>query len=224
MRSITKNPEPRSLAQHRCTPHAKYDNYADKNVLRQSLVAEQRGICCYCMSRIRPAPGHMKIAHWHAQATHPLEQLDYHNLLGACLGNQGQPRRSQHCDTRQGDSDVSRNPANPAHRVEDLVRYQPDGRVVSADGQFDRDLNDVLNLNVAFLKNNRKAALDGFRETIEKRGQLPRATLERWVRRLEWTIRWRRSPTVLSGGGPLAPEAISSRVGCCSTRRLTEAQ
>ncbi len=75
------------------------------------------------------------------------------------------------------------------------MRYQPDGRVVSADGQFDRDLNDVLNLNVAFLKNNRKAALDGFRETIEKRGQLPRATLERWVR--DWNGQ--------SDGGDLQP-------------------
>lgn len=83
----------------------------------------------------------------------------------------------QHCDTRQGERGISRNPAVPADRVEDLIRYQPDGTITSDDIQFDRDLNDVLNLNVAFLKNNRKATLNGFKETLLKRGHLPRVTL-----------------------------------------------
>ncbi|HZK82722.1 MAG TPA: hypothetical protein VFC46_16680 [Humisphaera sp.] len=57
-----------------------------------------------------------------------------------------------------------------------------DGSIVSADMQFDQELNDVLNLNVAFLKNNRRAALAGFTETIRKRGSPQRVTLERWLR------------------------------------------
>lgn len=52
MRTLQKGPEPATLTQHRQQPHADYDNYADKAALRQALVAEQRGLCCYCQSRI----------------------------------------------------------------------------------------------------------------------------------------------------------------------------
>ena len=53
MRAITKGPEPVSLTAHRQTPHCDYDNYAAKDDLRNALVSEQRGLCCYCMGRIR---------------------------------------------------------------------------------------------------------------------------------------------------------------------------
>jgi hypothetical protein len=42
MRTITKVPEPHSLAQHRARAHADYDNYEDKDNLRAQLVNEQR--------------------------------------------------------------------------------------------------------------------------------------------------------------------------------------
>ena len=183
MRTIHKNAEPPTLAQHRCAPHANYDNLTavSKDDLRRSLASEQRGLCCYCMSRIRPTADQMKIAHWHAQSTHPAEQLDYGNLLGACLGNPGQPSRMQHCDASQGNRDVSRNPANPAHQVESLIHYLSDGRIQSDNRCFNSELNDVLNLNAAFLTGNRKAVLDGFAKSI-RNGPLQRSTLERWIR------------------------------------------
>jgi len=182
MRTINKRNEPASLTQHRLTAHADYFNYADKDTLRQRLADEQRGLCCYCLSRIRPAAGNMKIAHWHSRDLHPNEQLVYMNLLGACMGNEGQSPKRQHCDTRQGNRDISRNPANPAHQVERFVHFEADGRITSDDARFDTELNDVLNLNVAILKNNRKATLEAFKATLSKRGDLPRATLERWLR------------------------------------------
>ena len=181
MRTITKEIEPASLATHRCTSHADYANYTDKDTLRLYLVREQRGLCCYCLSRIRPAGDAMKIEHWHSQDEFPAEQLDYSNLLGACLGGAGQPDEQQHCDTRKGNSLLSRNPANPAHRVEGFVRYEPGGRIVSDDAAFNSELENVLNLNAAFLKNNRKATLDGFHQALSKRGELQRITLERWL-------------------------------------------
>jgi uncharacterized protein (TIGR02646 family) len=179
MRPITKGPEPASLATHRCTARADYENYPDKEPLRVALVAEQRGLCGYCMSRIHASA--MTIAHWHSQTLHPEEQLDYGNLLGACLGNQGQPKSLQHCDTCQGNRDLSRNPANRAHRVAEVIRYAGDGRITSPDLVFDKELNEVLNLNVAFLRNNRKATLEGFQAALRKRGPLSRHTLERWL-------------------------------------------
>ncbi len=179
-----KSVEPASLTQHRRTAHADYDNYADKDRLREHLVSEQRGICCYCLSRIRSESGWMKIEHWHCQDHYPAEQLDYSNLLGACLGSEGQYRNRQHCDTRKGNERFSRNPANPAHQIERYVRFEADGTILSNDQAFNDELNDVLNLNAPFLKNNRKATLEAFKATLQKRVNLPRTTLERWLR--EW--------------------------------------
>ncbi|MCZ2151632.1 MAG: TIGR02646 family protein [Bryobacterales bacterium] len=184
MRTIHKGKEPASLTEYRKGVHATYDGYPDKDTLRAFLVAEQRGLCCYCMSRIRGSREEMKIAHWHSQSRHPDEQLEYWNLLGACKGNERKRRGEQHCDTRQADRDISRNPANPRHRVEQVIRYRGDGRVESEDAAFDKELNEVLNLNFAFLVNNRRAVLTAFQETLRKRGKPPRQKLERWLR--EW--------------------------------------
>jgi len=104
----------------------------------------------------------MKIEHWHCRANYSAEQLDYSNLLGACLGNEGSPGKDQHCDSRKGDRDLSRNPANPLHRVEDVIQFEGSGRVASTDPVFEAELNDVLNLNVAFLTAQRRAILEAF--------------------------------------------------------------
>jgi len=161
MRAITKGAEPPSLTVHRQTPHCDYDNYGDKDALREALVTEQRGLCCYCMGRIRNGPTTMKIEHWRCQASHPGEQLIYRNLLGGCLGGEGQPPHLQHCDTKKGDSDLQWNPAEPAHQIEKRIRYEPDGSIHSDDTVFNDQLSEVLNLNLPILKNNRKAILDG---------------------------------------------------------------
>lgn len=184
MRVITKGPEPPSLTAHRLTPHCDYENYAGKGDLRQALVLEQRGICCYCMGRIHNGPATMKIEHWHSQAHHPREQLNYRNLLGACLGGEGQPWHLQHCDTRKGDRDLRWNPAEPLHHIEARVRYELDGSIKSEDAEFDRQLNQVLNLNLPVLRNNRKGALTAIldwwkREKGRIHGPVTRAQFER---------------------------------------------
>ena len=121
----------------------------------------------------------MRIEHWRSQSQYPLEQLDYRNLLGACMGNEGRRWEPKHCDTRKGDRTLSRNPADPNHRVDDLVRFPGDGRIVSDDPDFDVELNEVLNLNYSRLKENRKATLDGFLKGLQKSGELQRAELEK---------------------------------------------
>ena len=140
MRAITKGPEPASLIAHRQTAHCDYDNYADKGALRHALVTEQRGLCCYCMRRIHNGPDTMKIEHWQCQTRYEVEQLNYRNLLGACLGGDGQPPCRQHCDTRKGNRDLQWNPADPAHHVETRLRYELDGSIRSDDAAFDDQL------------------------------------------------------------------------------------
>ena len=122
----------------------------------------------------------MKIEHWRSQSRHPLEQLDYSNLLGACNGNERQPPESQHCDTRKGDRPLSRNPADKNHHVDKMVRFIGDGRIVSDDLDFNSELNEVLNLNFSRLIENRKAVLDGFLEGLCARSRTwPRSKPER---------------------------------------------
>jgi uncharacterized protein (TIGR02646 family) len=166
MRNIQKKTEPTSLTQHRCNTNTDYDNYAEKDDLRASRVSEQRGICCYCMKRIRPDSTNMKIEHWQSQDRYPQRQLEYNNLLGACPGGEGQNKDKQHCDTKKGNRDLTFNPANPSHNVEGKIRFLGDGTVKSDDTQFDTEIKEVLNLNEGALVRTRKGVLEAFRKGL----------------------------------------------------------
>ncbi len=184
MRAITKGPEPSSLTTHRQASPEDYEGYVDKSALRDALLSEQRGICCYCMGRIRNEYQKMKVEHWRCQEYYAADRLRYGNLLGACNGGEGQPPRLQHCDTSKGNRDLLWNPADPSHQIEERVRYDSDGLIRSASPVFDGELDSILNLNTAVLKGNRKAVLDGIVEwwKFEKAricGPVPRARFER---------------------------------------------
>lgn len=164
MRAIAKGNEPACLAEHRAMQHSFYQNYQGKDALRAALVAEQRGLCCYCMSRIVVDSQKMKIEHWQCQANYPQLQLQYDNLLGACLGGHGQRPEGQTCDNRKGNQDLQWNPATPVHDIEARIKYRSNGEIRSDDQQFDGQIDTVLNLNLAVLKNSRKGALDAVLE------------------------------------------------------------
>jgi uncharacterized protein (TIGR02646 family) len=182
MRNIHKNPEPTSLTQHRCNTNTDYDNYAEKDDLRSSLVSEQRGICCYCMQRIQAESDKMKIEHWQSQDLYPERQLEYSNLLGVCRGGEGQKKDRQHCDTKKGNLDLTFCPANPAHNIEDKIRFLGDGKIESTDDRFNKEINEILNLNEGVLVRNRKGVLEAFRQGLIQR-QPSDADLRRELRK-----------------------------------------
>ncbi len=196
MRLIEKGAEPRTLTEHRSTLHSSYDNYQDKDGLRDALVTEQRGLCCYCMGRIPPERNKMKIEHWRCVAKHPGDQLDYKNLLGSCRGGEGSGRELQHCDTRKADRDLRWNPADPDHRVESRIEYGVDGAIRSTDGDFDRQLNEDLNLNIRFIKNGRKGVLESIGGWWQSLGGVDRTVSRRRLERriLELTEASRMDP------------------------------
>lgn len=183
MREITKGPEPKSLTEHRAGEYCDYDNYQGKDDLRQALIVEQRGLCCYCMGRIRVQPTAMKIEHWQCESRFQAAQLIYRNLLGACLGGEGQPSHLQHCDTRKGDHDLQWNPAEPAHHIETRVKYELDGTIRADDLVFDGQLNDVLNLNLPQIKNNRKGVLTAVLKWWGERKPVPKEQIAREIER-----------------------------------------
>ena len=84
--------------------------------------------------------------------------------------------------------DLAWNPADPAHRIETRVRYELDGSIRADDADFDGQLNDVLNLNLPVLKNNRKGIYDAVLQwwkSQKKRshGRVLRERLERKLAR-----------------------------------------
>lgn len=177
MRAIIKGPEPPSLTAHRKAEHSNYDNYDDKDALRHALVTEQGGICCYCMGRIIRGRTTMKIEHWRPRSNRRYRdrQLEYRNLLGACLGGERQPFRLQHCDTRKRDRILLWNPADPAHHIETRIRYEPNGKIRSNEDEFETQLNEILNLNLVWLKNSRAGVLTSILDWWKLRARrLPR--------------------------------------------------
>jgi uncharacterized protein (TIGR02646 family) len=181
MKYIRKGKEPDSLTQHRLKPHSDYDNYKEKDNLRQTLLKEQGYICCYCMQRINMDK--MKIEHWHPQSKLPDKQLDYKNILGACMGNEGQPEHLQHCDTQKGDKIITINPTN--ENCESFIKFSVSGKISSDNELVNKDLNETLNLNQETLRKNREAVLDEAIKSFQKRhaGQWTREILEREISR-----------------------------------------
>ena len=197
MRAIRKEREPPELTQYRALPDAVYDgpNFTKvKERIRQTLLMEQGGLCAYCMSRIKA--GDMKIEHWHSQSRHSTEQLRYRNLLACCMGNEGEPKDKQHCDTHKGEDDISFNPTDPADHPRLRIRYLGDGTIRSDDGQFNDEINQILNLNHkkgqtrSRLENNRASVYNSVVEGLSKRaGSRSRREvqklLDKWNRRDE---------------------------------------
>ena len=161
MRQIRKSKEPRSLLQHRAA-QGTYENL-DKTEVRASLVAEQHGLCCYCMARIHDGPEKTKIEHYTPQGDG--SELDYRNLLAACRGGEGNPRREQHCDTRKGHRRLTIDPRHPSPHPGQL-KYLTDGSIVAPTGELQHDVDEVLNLNGMVLKTNRRDAVRHYQQLL----------------------------------------------------------
>lgn len=180
MKKIVKGNEPRSLTQHRNSEHSNYNNYAEKDDLRNSLVRDQRGICCYCMGRIEATEAKMKIEHFLSQSLHPDKELEYNNLFGACLGNM-KANADEHCDTFKKNKEFHFHMCSSGIIHSD-IEYKNDGEIFSNNGILNSELNDVLNLNYSELKKARKSTLNGFIDFYLKgiRGKLNKEKLVRY--------------------------------------------
>lgn len=160
----------------------------------------------------------MKIAHWHSKVRYPAEQLHFRNLLGACKGGEGLPQHLQHCDTRQGNSDVKFNPADPTHNIEARVQFERDGAIASNDVDFDTQMNDCLNLNLPLLKNRRKGVVDGLADWLSNYRRVHHrgpdtATLERH------RARWLPSTGTLAPYSGVAVWWLDQRLARSARRR-----
>ena len=175
MRTIKKGREPRSLQSYRLTQDSTYDGLPSqaKQDIRDQLVNEQRGLCCYCQSRIRADWNLMKVEHWQSKSDdkYPERQLDYTNMLGACLGGQKRgeksPPNAHHCDTAKRDTDLCFSVSDAGHPIEPRIHYLGTGKIGSQDLSINDQLNRVLKLNLPHLVGNRKAVLMAFLRRLD---------------------------------------------------------
>lgn len=166
MKYITKGTEPHSLLEHRTKEHACYDNIPSttKEEIKEALLSEQGHVCYYCMKRIHFED--MKVEHWKPQKYVELS-LRYTNMMGACDGNEGNPKQLQCCDTRKGEDEISINPLDPISEVR--IKYKDDGRIYSDNETVNKDLNEILNLNHQTIKDNRKGVIDSIVKNLQNK-------------------------------------------------------
>jgi uncharacterized protein (TIGR02646 family) len=163
---IKKYHEPEALIQAKREGLRHYDDMTTevKDIVKDSLSAEQGGLCAYCMRRLRPD---MQIEHYTPRSiSDDATTIDYRNLLGVCPGNKGAAEKFLTCDAHRGNTPLTVDPLKLPSVA--LVRYLPDGTIYSDDEDVNHDLQITLNLNCkqAYLPQGRMAALNGLKQTI----------------------------------------------------------
>lgn len=173
---IEKGPAPAALAQAvremKTTPDATvgYRNFGGelKQAVKESLVAEQHGLCAYCMRRIGSGRGssieHVVAQHGIDGACNLTESLDYGNMLAVCVPKDGVLT----CDKSRGNQMLTVNPLD--EKTLSGIKYHYSGLISSDDPDVDHDLNAVLNLNDydAFLPQNRNKVWDSVNRKISE--------------------------------------------------------
>ena len=179
-------------------PNLTYIQFSEESIfstsfdeLRQYLLEEQGGICCYCQKKIKVVKDKMtgkplmKTEHFtpkKGKNKDTMKQLNYNNLLAACLGNSDSDNKN-HCDSSKSDERLIVLP-NPAEirqlNFDAFLKYkvrEQEGEVVVIAANFkNQDLKDDidkrLNLNEQNLRNQRFAVWKGIWRIVKKNDKI----------------------------------------------------
>ena len=146
---ITKTNEWKSAKEDNTDLLRSYFDLLDKQLIRESLVEEQHGLCAYCMKRIEPNDK-MNIEHYRPVNGHKEKALDYNNMLGCCKGGSDKgmyENRVLCCDAAKKNQKITINPREKA--MMDKTRYRKDGRIYiyPENPVLQKDIDQVLCLN-----------------------------------------------------------------------------
>lgn len=168
MKKIVKQKEPKEWTDYRRTSGVGYESIPE---LRQSLLKEQGFICAYCMRRIpckdRNSNESSRIDHIKCRETNEDKELDYKNMVVCCPGAISE---DFHCDKSKGNKEITFTPFDDDF-ISSLKYSSRTGKISSSSEEWDKEINEVLNLNNDILQANRLETLFG---VIDKLGKFDR--------------------------------------------------
>ena len=158
---LTRTKAWQSFSEHPAADEAKrirtnYFNKLDKSRVREALIAEQKGICAYCMCAIENNGRSTTIEHLVPLSKSKAGAMRYANWLAVCNGGRNTPlpggeKRVICCDAKKSNTSVTLTPLD-RDRME-RIAYYDDGSIYYRDQndpqypQLRRDLNEVYGLN-----------------------------------------------------------------------------
>lgn len=162
MKYIEKGSEPQSftdwknLANEDWQPT--YDKLGgkEKRDVKNALIAEQGGICCYCERKLKYNDSH--IEHLNPQSNSEEERLNFANFLCSCQ-NQLKKGEPQHCGNSKGDDILSITPLQVDCAKK--FTYTEDGYIDSVD-KDSKDTIKFLQLNIDKLNSLRASVIEPF--------------------------------------------------------------
>lgn len=123
--------------------------------IRETVIKEQHGLCCYCMRKIANSGDEMRIEHWYPLNMDKRKAIEYSNFLGACTGVcSDRYSEFQCCDNSKKGEVIKLDPQNQS--MMDQIKYKSDGEIYFESSpawseeevkRFEYEINEVLYLN-----------------------------------------------------------------------------
>lgn len=128
----------------------------DKRRVREALIAEQKGLCAYCMCRIVNSGASTTIEHFVPLSRSKAGAMSYRNWLAVCKGGADiKPPTGQKrvicCDAKKSNTIAKLDPTDRRHMEQ--IAYYDDGTIYYSDlsdsdyKRYTDDLNVVYGLN-----------------------------------------------------------------------------
>lgn len=126
-----------------------FDDEFPKEKMKRALIAEQHGLCAYCMRRIRD-DSHTTLEHLIPISKNKDGALDYRNIFGVCDGGREKDLsngRILSCDACKAERTLHISPLNKDQM--NKISYNKDGYIYTdpKDDEMEKDLNEILGLN-----------------------------------------------------------------------------
>lgn len=173
MKHIIKTVEPASFTYWKhSNPTLRYDDLVGlpKQDLKNSLIAEQKHLCCYCERRITSASSHIEHFKPKGNPVYRCLELDYNNLHASCIKSLSSGLEPQ-CGHKKGDT-FSATLISPLEaNCADYFWYTMDGYIHGA-GERGNEAITVYNLNSRVLIQQRKSLIDFFTDPFSSEADI----------------------------------------------------
>lgn len=134
----------------------KYFNRLNKSAIREALIAEQHGLCAYCMCRVVNSGNTTTIEHVMPLSKSKAGAMSYANWLAVCKGGQNiepeaDEKRVVCCDVKKGNTIAKLNPMKKEQM--EWIAYCDDGTIAyhapsrEETRTMTEELNSVFGLN-----------------------------------------------------------------------------